>query len=282
MAKRILDCHSFDSTLDSLATIVGIHEKTLTEMLRAFTVNDFPIEPADYVWQNVIKEEKSFDGVYWFHFTRTMNPESFRENGIKPLNEMIEPIWLMINELIGDRLTDAEKVEFRRHKPGHHAFLYGLKVNDRMHWGPYAMLLRESAFCSRDIGNHDYLVVPEIIADICICLHEKHGLDLQSEFYAKSQPCIVKFLSLNDRPDLLRKALMYVWATIQNEETATAHGTCFDAGGVAIPPEQIINVEIVSAELTECPKIPIVQERGPWVCPPLTNRPPSPQCENDS
>ena len=41
------------------------------------------------------------------------------------------------------------------------------KTTNRLHSGPYAMLVKESAFRSSEIGNHDYLEFPEIVEDIC-------------------------------------------------------------------------------------------------------------------
>lgn len=42
-----------------------------------------------------------------------------------------------------------------------------MKLASKQLWGPYAMLVREVAALSKEVGNHDYLDAPEIIEDIC-------------------------------------------------------------------------------------------------------------------
>jgi hypothetical protein len=252
---RILDCHTFDSTLSTLAATIGVDPAALAARLRSFSGDDWPDHPPDYLWQKIVGEPKSFDGVYWFHLTRTLSPESFRASGILPLNQVIEPLWAMIFGLIGERQSPQEKLVFRERlqvseddseEDSHSAWLFGVKASESVHWGPFGVLVRETAFKPREMGNHDYLQAPEIIEDICNCHSQWYGGNLLADFYRQSKPCIVKFLGDNNRPDVLRAALMYLWATIHGEPLGLNCSTCFDGRGMQVEPARIVGVEIVA------------------------------------
>ena len=87
-------------------------------------------------------------------------------------------------------------MNFKKNMGGHHhAYLYGMKVHGKMHWGPYALLSRDHAFKPGEIGNHDYLGAPEIVEDICLCFSEKFEFDLLGAFMKKTKPCVVKFVA---------------------------------------------------------------------------------------
>lgn len=247
---KILDCHTFDSALLTLSRIIDTDPNALMEKLRSFKTDEWPDAPRCYLWQQLVGEDRPFDGVDWFHLTRVMSPDSFRQSGILPLNEMLEPIWAMIFDLIGERLTAVNKDRFRVEvesagDDSHSAWLYQLKVNDSIHWGPHGMLVRDAAFRASDLSNHDYLAAPEIIEDICTCYAEWHGKGLLTDFYARTKPCVVKFRAGNDRPDALQAALMYLWATVQGQELCREGNTCFDAHGQRILPDQIVGIETI-------------------------------------
>lgn len=247
---KILDCHSFDTALSSLAAIADVEPQALIANLRDFNTDDWPDHPPDYLWERFVGGPKSFDGVHWFHFTRTLVPESFQQQGILPLGEMVEPLWSMIFELIGDRQSPAEKAAFRERvasdRDNHSSRLYRMKTERLQLWGPYGMLVRNEAFRAWEIRNHDYLRTPEIIEDICLCHSDWYGGDLLAEFGAKSKPCIVKFFGENNRPDALRTALMFLWCTVHSEGLAHMGNTCFDGQGLPVGREHILNVELVN------------------------------------
>jgi hypothetical protein len=93
-----------------------------------------------------------YDRTCWFHLTRTITANKFRQ-GILPLGQRLDAVW---------------------------DFLYS--VSDAMHWGPYALLIKDHAFKSEQIGNHDYFDSPEIVEDVCIYFTERHRFDLLAAF----------------------------------------------------------------------------------------------------
>lgn len=242
----ILDCQTRETALDSLSAIIGVTPDRLTQGLAGIYYDRWSEDPPTVLWQEIVGGERTCDGIYWFHLSRVLDPESFRQRGILPLNEMVEPIWLMLAELAGDSISEEDKrqLDISLIGCGHSAWLYNEKVHNLNDWGPNAMLVRDSAFCPRDMLNHDYLGAPEIVEDICDCINRRFGVDLLTRFCGASQSCIVKFLGPFNRPDVLPTALMYLWAMHHDQGMGYCCNTCFDGEGEAIRPDQIVAIEV--------------------------------------
>jgi hypothetical protein len=124
-------------------------------------------------------------------------------------------------------------------------FQYNLKI-DKLHAGPFAMLVRESAFHAETLGNVDYLRVPETIEDICIGYNAEFGESIFEEISRALRKCIVKFKSIKDTaPYLISAALTYGWCKANSAKFTHAIGVGFDAEGEAIAPNDIVNVEFI-------------------------------------
>ena len=247
---RIIDCHTFDTTLASIAAVAEMEPRTLAAALEAFDTDDWEAPtPGHFLWDTIVRRPpRPIDGVYWFHLSRVMEPASFRRHGILPLDQMLESVWAMIFDLIGNEQSDREKRDFRSHLEsgrGNYAWGYDLKTRNPIHAGPYGMLAREVAFRPRDLSHHDYLETPEIIADICWAHAERFGSDLPARFEARSKPCIVKFLNGKGRSDLPTTVLMYMWSRLHGNKLLSRGHTCYDGEGKPVAPDQVIDLEIV-------------------------------------
>lgn len=109
------------------------------------------------------------------------------------------------------------------------------------------MLVKESAFRSAEMGNHDYLRMPEIVEDICNGYEHQTGECILEDVSSVLTPCIVKFEVESDRDDehLNRVLLYYCWSKCRNEEMCDLSNTCFDGQGRVIPRSAILKVEFV-------------------------------------
>lgn len=123
--------------------------------------------------------------------------------------------------------------------------LYQLKVPDTFHWGPFAMLVKDVAFESHRIWNHDYLNLPEIVEDICNCYLNKFGTYIHSDIEKALVPCIIKFRASADRDIGIKPAIYYIYKYIKEEPLSQGVNACFDAKGKVIPPKDIIKVEYI-------------------------------------
>lgn len=108
------------------------------------------------------------------------------------------------------------------------------------------MLVRESAFHSGEMGNHDYLEFPEIVEDICNGYERRYGESIQEEISSALRKCIVKFeVPERDGAWLAAPALLYCWCKVHNEKLSTDANTCYDAKGAMIPHSAIRGIEFL-------------------------------------
>jgi hypothetical protein len=170
---RILDCHTLDSTLASLADASGIEVGLLSEALRGFAAPPLGEEPPHVVNSRealatlgVRIEELRFDAHYYFHGTRIVPPESFSQEGILPLLGSLDRLWTLLYELAADSVGASEWDQFRaklgRGGYGQDGWLYHLRTTEGpIHGGPCGSLLRD-VVVSPASHHHDYLDCPEI------------------------------------------------------------------------------------------------------------------------
>lgn len=249
---KVLDCETIDSTYESLEQILGVGRSQLESVFDGFDVESFyqdnpsyPYPPEDVVFSDVSKVASlpgNYDRTCWFHLTRIAPSNNF-EQGILPLGQCLELIWSFLYSLAKKKVSLAEWEKFRRNMgPHHHAALYAMKVADSMHWGPYALLSRDHAFNSQEVGNHDYLRAPEIVEDICICFSEKYEFDLLGAFMKKTRPCIVKFFD-GPRSDCVPTAVYHLYNEYRGNRCSMQCNTCYDGESATVTSERILKVE---------------------------------------
>jgi hypothetical protein len=184
-----------------------------------------------------------WDNVCWFHLTRVPANTDFAE-GILPLHLALEKVWGTLISILSDARRRANLEKLRG--AGVDDFQYNLKTGDTSLSGPYAMLVRESAFQSRSMGNHDYLKLPEIIEDICNGYQRQFGESIIEGVSIALKPCIVKFeVAEGDVSDLVEAVLMYCWSKVHSQELSLDANTCYDAGGTIVPHSAIRKIEFV-------------------------------------
>jgi hypothetical protein len=238
----VLDCESFESALRSISELYGASPQEVQKFLSNLDLTDYSqLRP---MFEAHFGPHKSLDAVCWFHLTRVPANTKFSE-GILPLHEALAKIW---NTLISIPTDKGKRANLEQLKMvGVPNDLYLMKTQNRIHSGPYAMLVREVAFHANAVGNHDYLEFPEIVEDICEGYKEKFGDNIHEEIANTLRRCIVKveLPADDDVDDIIESALLYCWCKINNEELSFASNTCFDGGGASIPFESIRKIEFV-------------------------------------
>jgi len=187
-------------------------------------------------------DHEDMESVCWFHITRVPQGVSFAE-GILPLHLVRERLWDAIIEIPQSGRTRANLRKMQRE--GVEDFHYNLKI-DKLHSGPYAMLVRESAFHAEALGYCDYLRSPETIEDICNGYYAEFKENIFEEISRALRQCIVKFKSSKDTADsLITAALAYCWYKANSAELSRSVLADFDAGGEPIPVSSILGVEFL-------------------------------------
>lgn len=251
-AGVLLDCQSPDTAEGSLAEIFETPVGDITSALMILNVDDEDAFAVSYPFLRVVEDaglspRRSADTA-WFHLSRVVGPEAF-DGGVMPLKQSLDGIWRVLERCAQEFVSVNHWTEFRRcvetGYPCHHGGLYRTKVDDSAHWGPCAMLVRDAAFSAAAMAHHDYLKVPEIVEDICICFKDAFGKDLQKHYEQVTVPVIVKFWSADADENAIDAALGYVWSHLRSQPLSHVTNTCFDAEGKAIGVENILAVEVV-------------------------------------
>jgi hypothetical protein len=248
----ILDCENYNSTITSICNIYDIDKNDVVNFLRSIDINSKnPDKPDQYIRNSFDKNFgqpiKKIDSVMWFHLTRTVENSDFSE-GILPLDTSLEKIWEMLLPLVNTFEQRENLTELRvQGVPNKH---FKLKVNESMHQGPYGLLILDVGFRSEEVGNHDYLGIPEIIEDICDGYHVKFNESIKEIIINKLKKCVVKFEANTETKEtnhrFLTPALSYCWCIINEEELGLDESTCFDSEGKIIPKNQIIEIKFIS------------------------------------
>lgn len=244
------DCESQESTIYSLCSLLGCSADDLLSLLQKIDLEriyqeespDHP--PAEFLYRKVISAvgpHSKLQSVCWFHLTRTYLDNKF-EQGILPLGKALDSLWETML-LIFEPTEHHSRLQYLRSN-GVSNYHYGLKVPNPFYWGPYAMLIRDTAFSTTEMGNHDYLWLPEIIEDICNGYLEKYGISIHEEVVQLLTPCVVKFKSRDRTEDgCIRAAIYYIYKRIKGERLSIDANTCFDAKGNTIPSDDILKIE---------------------------------------
>jgi hypothetical protein len=252
MATLCLDCGSFHSAVESSATLLGITGTELLKRLNAFDWESVSIaERCNHTYEDLLM--KTLHGerselpappvIYWFHATRVA-PDTTFEDGIQPLSQVLDRVWAFLGSLASAWSSPTDWLAFRSGMRGQFADQYARKLAYQFNEGPFAFLVRDALLLRDQMGaNHDFLGIPEIVEDICLCYEMMFGYRLRARFSEATKPCVVKFKSRAPRPDALAAALMYVHRKAKGQELERSCNTCYSGEGVAVPPHDIVQVE---------------------------------------
>lgn len=254
MGKVVLDCESIDAALESLGCIFNCSPMCIRELLSSkeisafYEVNwrDLP-DFRDFlltIVENQFGYPQALDAICWFHATRVLPEATFKE-GILPLNAALPRIKAMLVDAVQD-LTVKRQLEKVLAADGVGDSLYLMKTSDSSHWGPYAMLVRDAMFYPDSVRQHDYLGMPEIIADICNGFEKSTGINLIETFEEALRPAVVKFTSEPTHDEsCISAAINYVFSTIHEGRPNSNCLCCFEGEGVQVLPEKILKVDFV-------------------------------------
>ncbi len=181
----------------------------------------------------------------WFHGTRVPLGTTFEE-GILPLGAVVPTLQeRLVAELDNPDARAAVQRAFAT--KGGNSFHFGNKLSHDVHGGPYAILVREVANYANELGQHDYLRMPEIIEDLCEEVRAGCGLNLLPFYEERWRPAMVKFVAPagDSGAYALGIALRYLHAMELEGKPDAGAVWCFDGENQAVPAERILKVEFV-------------------------------------
>jgi hypothetical protein len=257
---EVFSCASREAAAESLAAVLGAPASEVVAAIEAIRRAD--LEAAgDDPWRALatvvrqtlgVRELRRLQLTRFFHGVRTVDPTRYRRDGLLPLDQALEAMWGDLRHVGGDLLDDAQFAELRRRvelgEPGHNATLYRDKTGHPMHFGPWAVLVREDLMRTAELSNHEYLRVPEIVEDIAISAQELFDVPLLAAYEAAARPCIVVFDMPDERWET--SVLSACWYVRERLDGGLSHHTTSGGGfcghGDAVPPSAIVDVELLT------------------------------------
>lgn len=247
-----LDCSTRAKTLQSLAagfhcTVAQLQTVLLSLNLENIYETDrtIMVDAGEYLYTYVCSHldmPKVFSSAYGFHGTRTIKGNTFSD-GLLTLGQSKKPVMEMMVSLapspkIGNRL---QAWNFHDSVPD---TLFQERTQNTIHWGPYGHLIREVHFFAQELGQHDYVRLPELVEDVCNAYQEEYSQDLTAHYLQVLQPCIVWFLAeIVDEQRALEAALGYAYTSVRGESPDFMSVYGIDFEGISVPRDRIICVE---------------------------------------
>ena len=184
----------------------------------------------------------------WFHATRALTNATFGSQGILPVSQNADALWRMLRGVDPQPPADSAWDQFRslveNEELGESSTKYMIKQKLP---GPFAFLIREELDYFGETRSVNYFAASETIEDICLCYERAFGRDLLTPYRAATRPCVVKFV--DPRPErVMGTVARYIYAQ-EHGEDAYSVNTCFDSRGVAIRPDQILDIEWMSPSI---------------------------------
>ncbi|MDC0685599.1 hypothetical protein [Sorangium atrum] len=245
-----LDCTSIDTALPSVAGLMRMSTMTLAQKLLSYSPREYEddcnssdSDSLDVLWWRIFRclQKPVPESIMWFHATRVRPGTSFAD-GIRPLNERLGDLEEIVKQCakdLGLNIGGHAPDEYWTHSGG---IQFSLKTSDRMHWGPYAFLMREVILPGTS-DVHDYLSAPEIVEDIARRDYGPSWQKVLDRFRSMTVPCIVHFRDWKRRDDAAAFALRYCHKRIHERDNDAILHTCYDAAGVPVSPSAIVRVE---------------------------------------
>lgn len=251
----VLDCNSAESTLSSLAKGFECSLDQISEVLLSLDLDSIYDQNYEaiivctqkYLYNHVVSElgmHKDLDEVYWFHGTRTLESNEF-QNGLDHLGTSLEKVWDIV--LLNAPHDQACKNLLNIKNGGSFYSLYLQRLWIQGLRGPHGFLVREQFFYAESLEIHDYLAMPELIADICKEYLHLYDVSLYDHYSNCLIPKLIKFKgSCSNYSKCVGAALGYCYNHVRNLEPNRLSKASFSGSGVKIEFKDIVTVENVS------------------------------------
>lgn len=252
-----LDCETGKTAIESLCIGFSCKENTLRDALLSIDIDkiyeerwkNIHIPSEEYLYNHIVDicgTHKPLVSVCWFHLTRTTRENNFSD-GIHPLGQSLTFVWELILSIA--KTENIKKNLIHMRDEGVMNSHYEMKHDTPLHWGPYAILVKEVAYHAKTLSQHDYLGMPEIIEDICNGYQAQFGESIIEAYEEFLIPKIVKFQSDKQLYNgCVEAALFFAYNYVRGLPPCSGAITCFDGNGVGVEAPSIISIDTINPE----------------------------------
>lgn len=247
-----LDCETSESALLSVSEILDLASIDLTKFFKSFDLwnyveeHGYGVEDAgELLFKTLLTQvncEWGFSHTTWFHMTRCLPTEEFKE-GLKTYSGIIDYIWDLLFEINPRDITHSEwdilRKSMESNMSSHLGIYHDCRTRSDAQEGPYGILVPELRSGNPLIKQDHYLEeAPEIVSHIC-----QYDCNLLAEYKKVTKPCIVKFETTDNELCHLSTALLYVYESQLSEpQFSNFHNAGYSGNGISVPHDQIKKV----------------------------------------
>ena len=197
-----LICRTKETTEVSLASILNLSCNKLKQLLSIDyeklyeAIPSHEMDFSEYLYHEFLINNQitvhALSSIHWFHGTRCLRGTNFMNEGILPLNQVKKRLLKQIDHLA--KINRIPSTNTDSCHMAHYFFLFVEKTEHSIHWGPYAMLVKDALIMPEQYDCHDYLEIPEIVEDYIGVKYPLHFNLLRDIYKKETNPCIVEFL----------------------------------------------------------------------------------------
>lgn len=234
----MLSCENLKDCENSLESILGVDKKTIqkikTEVIKLYKESiDWDLMALFRKYGIDFKENTE---VCFFHFSRTLEPESY-EQGLHVLPTVMDSLIKGISTIYGP--ISKEKLIENLEKKSH--FSSRLRVSDSKS-GPYGFLIKEHGLI-KDTISVTYIDGSEFVIDVLEAMEFDETL-----YRLNAKSVIVKYkigdLDKEEQMKYIKSALEYI-SLGHSREALKSMNSSHDNHGNAVNKKDIINVEVI-------------------------------------
>lgn len=255
----VLDCSTRNQALLSLSAGFGCTVPELSAVLLSLDLDQvfetdpsITVEACQYLREYVCEKlgtPRPFTSAYGFHGTRTFAGNAFPE-GLLALNQSEALVMEML-------IAHAPNAEVRKQLQAWNVpggvpdKMFKLRTGNSTHGGPYGHLVREVHFHASNLGQHDYVRMPELVEDVCNAWSKKYDQDLTEHYLRVLHPCIVWFRA-DIEPESGKQwaALQYAYTSVRALEPDFGAVMGIDCSGESVSAKAIVNVEFLPSTVS--------------------------------
>lgn len=177
--KLILNCETFETTLETSSKIVGVSEEKLLNFIKQERHNEYGYEDMFNAFKKEFGIESiDYDGAFFFHMTRIDDGSCFFRDGLMPLPKIIDKILSAPHSLNSD-IPIIEFKDVQNH-------LFQKRIEGKDDWACSALIPEEL------LGSSFLTEGGEMYQDLFKYVEEKYGIDLSQSYLDSTRETAVK------------------------------------------------------------------------------------------
>lgn len=211
--------------------------------------NDAYYDLGDFILKRAFQScnyMNGFPNIHWFHGTRTVDINDYKRNGLLPLDKIYPQITELIDGIAKE--NRIEKVPVTTELQKMRREIINRKMSYKGDLGPCAMLMYDAVINPKKYENKDYTMEPEYIRDYTELQYgEKAGIIIL-DFLRVTKSAVVEFsqpsnaIDENKINNVLGTTILYLYNVLHNKDFGFSCNICFTGNGIAVPPENIVDI----------------------------------------